>query len=260
MTTDARVQQIQDRLLPLQEALLQHPVYAAIDRLDKLQVFMQHHVFAVYDFMSLLKTLQQKLCSSRVPWLPPADPDVARLVNEIVLGEETDEDGAGGYCSHYDLYHRAMRGCGASTAAVDSFVESLRSGQPLEEALTTPGIPSSVQKFVQHTFKVIDGGNICAVASAFTFGREDLLPDVFQRVVDELNVETSGGLEDFRFYLSRHIELDGDHHGPMAQQMIVSLCGDDEENWQVASNAAVAALESRQVLWDGMHDAMQATG
>ena len=105
---------------------------------------------------------------------------------------------------------------------------------------------------------VIETGNLCGIASAFTFGREDLLPDVFQRVVDELNVETSGDLDDFRFYLSRHIELDGDHHGPMATRMIARLCDDDDIKWRVVEDAAVGSLQARKALWDGMYESMRA--
>jgi hypothetical protein len=219
---------------------------------------MQHHVFAVWDFMSLLKSLQHRLCGSTVPWLPPSDATVARLVNEIVLGEESDEDGEGGFASHFDLYHRAMRLCGASSRSIDRFLDGLRSGCTVEDALTKCDAPRCIRQFVCSTFEVIVGGDLCAIASAFTFGREDLLPDVFQRVVDELNVEASGGLDDFKFYLGRHIELDGDQHGPMAARMIAGLCGDDDIKWRVAEEAAVRSLQSRKALWDGMCESMRA--
>ena len=99
----------------------------------------------------------------------------------------------------------------------------------------------------------------CAIAAAFTFGREELLPDVFQRIVDELNVEISGGLNDFKFYLNRHIELDGDHHGPMAARMITRLCNADDDKWRIAEHAASKSLEAREALWDGIYKAIQAT-
>lgn len=257
MSADYRIDQIHKRLSQLRGALLDHSIYGEIDSIDKLHLFMQHHVFAIWDFMSLLKTLQQKLCGSCVPWIPPTDITTARLVNEIVLGEESDEDGEGGFSSHFDLYHRAMSRCGASTHTIDRFLNGLREGQSVEKALSRCNAPRSVRHFVSQTFDSIEGGNLCAVAAAFTFGREDLLPDVFQRIVDELNVESKGGLDDFNFYLSRHIELDGDHHGPMAAQMIAALCGENDLNWQVAENAAVRSLQARKVLWDGMYEAME---
>lgn len=252
-----QIDRIQARLTPLREKLLTHPVYPAIDSLERLQVFMQHHVFAVWDFMSLLKALQARICGSNLPWLPPQNRIAARLVNEIVLGEETDVDRDGNFASHFDLYHQAMNNCGADTKTINVFLNELREGQSLQSALATSQVPESVQHFVRHTFEVIEQGNLCAIASAFTFGREDLLPDVFQRVVDELNVAEGGGLDDFRYYLDRHIELDGDHHGPMAARMINEICGDDDSNWQIAEDAAVGSLKSRLALWDGMHETMQ---
>ena len=258
MTFDNRLDQIQSKLSPLRDALLEHPIYDEIDGIRNLHLFMQHHVFAVWDFMSLLKTLQRHLCASSVPWLPPSDPTAARLVNEIVLGEESDEDGEGGFASHFDLYHQAMKRCGASTYTIDRFLDGVRSDCSVDSALAKCDAPRCVRQFVYQTFDVIEGGDLCAIASAFTFGREDLLPDVFQRVVDELNVEASGGLDDFKFYLGRHIELDGDHHGPMAARMITGLCGDDDIKWRVAEGAAVRSLQARKALWDGMYEAIQA--
>ncbi|QDU92867.1 DUF3050 domain-containing protein [Lignipirellula cremea] len=257
MSTADRLAHIHQRLAPLRQGLLEHEIYGQIDRLEKLQVFMQHHVFAVWDFMSLLKTLQLRLCSSGVPWLPPTDPTAARLVNEIMLGEETDEDGHGGFASHFDLYRRSMDCCGATGDAIDGFLVELRQGQTVEAALSRPAIPPAVRPFVRQTFAVIDSGDLCAVASAFTFGREDLLPDVFQRIVDRLGEENDGVLDDFKFYLHRHIELDGDHHGPLAARMIAALCGDDDAKWQAAEDAAVSSLQSRRDLWDGMVAAIQ---
>jgi hypothetical protein len=258
MTLDNRLDQIQGKLSPIRIALLEHPIYGEIYSINNLHLFMQHHVFAVWDFMCLLKSLQQRLCDSSVPWLPPADRTAARLVNEIVLGEESDEDGEGGFASHFDLYHRAMRRCGASTDTIDRFLDGLRSDCSVESALAKCDAPLCVRQFVRQTFDVIEGGDLCAIASAFTFGREDLLPDVFQRVVDELNVDASGGLDDFNFYLGRHIELDGDHHGPMAARMITGLCGDDDIKWRIAEEAAVRSLQARKALWDGMYEAMRA--
>lgn len=251
-----RLNALRQRLAPLKEDLLNHPIYGHIDSLAALRLLMEHHVFAVWDFMSLLKELQRRLSCTTVPWLPSGQPLGCRLVNEIVLGEESDEDGHGGFASHFELYHRAMTGCGASTAAIDQFLQAIRAGQPVATALDSAPIPESVRHFVRRTFTVIEQGSVVAIASAFTFGREDLLPDLFRRVVEELNVQTCGGLEDFRYYLNRHIGLDEEEHGPMASKLITLLCGTDEDCWREAEEAAVQALEARKELWDGMLAAM----
>lgn len=252
-----RIERIHQRLNPLQSELLNHPIYREINSLEKLHMFMQHHVFAVWDFMSLLKSLQRRFCSPTIPWQPPADRLAARFINEIVLGEETDEDGEGGYASHFELYHRAMKRCGAATDSIDQFLVGLQTGKSIEEALLQCKAPTSVQSFVRQTFEVIERSDVCEIGSAFLFGREDLLPNIFQRIIASLNQESAGKLDSFLFYLNRHIELDEGHHGPMAARLISSLCGENDDRWHVAEEAAVAALQSRKILWDGMHEAMQ---
>jgi hypothetical protein len=241
-------------LVPIRNLLLDHPVYHRIDGIDALRTFMEHHVYAVWDFMSLLKELQRRLCCVEVPWTPPAKPALCRTVSEIVIGEECDEDGRGGYASHFDLYRRAMRGCGAKTDAIDQFVEKVRAGGDVNSALEGAGAPAPVQEFVRQTFEVIDSDEVCAIASAFTLGREDLLPDVFRRILDELDGLKVADLGDFRYYLDRHIELDGGEHGPMADRLLEELCGDDRDRWQMAEEAASKSLGARLRLWDCIHD------
>lgn len=252
-----RLDAIQARLAPLRAALVEHPIYREIDRLAALQTFMAHHVFAVWDFMSLLKALQQRLCCVTIPWTPAVDGGSSRLVNQIVLAEESDDDGHGGFASHFEMYRRAMIRCGASTAGIDGFIAAVRRGQSVAAALDAPGVPACAGRFVRHTFEVIEGGELCAIAAAFTFGREDLLPAVFRRMVEELNAQAGGQLEDFKYYLHRHIDLDGDEHGPMAHRLVETLCGDDAGRWRIAEETAAACLEARRRLWDGIRDAIQ---
>jgi hypothetical protein len=239
-------------LEPLRRALLEHPIYARIDCVAALHIFMQHHVFAVWDFMSLLKSLQQRLSYIQVPWLPPLNRQGCRLVNEIVLGEESDEDGEGSYASHFELYHRGMQRCGAATTVIDQFLDELRAGLSVEQALVGVVASNAVRDFVLQTFAVIDTGDLCAIASSFAFGREDLLPDVFRQIVGKLSMDGDGDLNLFKYYLERHIEVDDDQHGPMAERLIEFLCEASESNWHVAEDAAVRALESRLRLWDSV--------
>lgn len=256
LTMSRPIDRIQSKLAELRARLLEHEVYRRIDKVPALRCFMEHHVFAVWDFMSLLKALQRRYTCVTSPWTPPLNAKIARFINEIVVGEETDEDGKGGFASHFELYRNAMKQFGADTAPIDRLNEAIRAGGALTQALSDDGIPSAARQFVRDTFEVIESSDPVAILSAFTFGREDLLPSVFQRIVDELNVQSSGGLAEFQYYLQRHIGLDGDEHGPMAQRLIEMVCGDEERNWRTAEEAAVRSLQSRLAFWDGINAAI----
>ena len=250
MTRDSHYQQILDQLEPLRSRLIHHPVYQQIHNLDCLRIFMQHHIFAVWDFMSLLKALQQQLTCVSLPWTPPENTYHARMINEIVLAEECDENSTGGFSSHFDLYHNAMKHCGADTGPIDYFVESIRDGNSLEQAFRSSRPPNAVVPFIHTTFEIINRHDLCSIAAMFTFGRENLLPDLFSQIVKEINAQEKGQLRDFQYYLERHIELDGDHHQHMAIALMNSLCDDDPQKWQTARKTAVRALESRLSLWN----------
>lgn len=245
------LQELQLRLVPLRASLVEHELYRRIEDAASLRTFMEHHVFAVWDFMSLLKGLQKQLTCVEIPWRPARDCSAARLVNEIVLGEESDEDGEGSFASHYELYLRAMKEAGANTASIEQFVERIDEGAGLETALAEAKAPEAAAAFVEATFRTIEQGSLCCLASAFTFGREDLLPSVFQKIAEEADA-ASGGFSKFRYYLDRHIQLDGDVHGPMAARLVRTLCGDVPERWRQAEAGAAAALRARIALWDGM--------
>jgi hypothetical protein len=255
-----RIGMLESRLGPLRKALLSHAVYGRIRGISSLRAFMEYHVFAVWDFMSLLKALQRRLTCVEVPWVPVADAAACRLVNEIVLGEESDEDGQGGYSSHFDLYLSAMRQYGADVGPVNRLVASIRGGMSLQSALDEATLPSVVRAFVENSFAVIERGDCCAIASAFTFGREDLLPDMFRRIVDELEPGPKEEADLFRYYLDRHIAVDSGEHGPSAELLVERLCGDDDERWAAAERAAVRSLEARLKLWDGVCERIDAGG
>lgn len=233
-------------------ALLEHRLYGRLRTLEHLAVFMAHHVFAVWDFMSLLKALQVRITCTSVPWLPQGNAQVRRLVNEIVLGEESDALPAGGATSHFELYLQAMREAGADTAQVEHFIRLLQSGQAVAAALDQAGVPATVGAFVRHTFEVIERGQAHEIAAAFTYGREDLIPEMFTQLVHGLERQFPGKLATLNYYLERHIELDGEEHGEMGRQMVDLLCEQDPRREQEASQVAVAALQARLRLWDGI--------
>jgi len=241
------------------QALLEHRLYGQLRTVEHLAVFMEHHAFAVWDFMSLLKALQVRLTCVSVPWLPQGNAAVRRLVNEIVLGEESDALPEGGASSHFELYLKAMREAGADTAGMEHFIRRLESGQAVREALDQQGVPSPVRAFVRHTFEVIERGRPHEIAAAFTYGREDLIPEMFTQLVRGLEQQFPGKLATLRYYLDRHIELDGEEHGEMGRQMVGLLCAGDPLREQEATQAAVQALQARIALWDGIAAALESS-
>lgn len=209
---------------------------------------MQSHVFAVWDFMSLLKALQQRLTCTSVPWTPTGFPESRRFLNEIVLGEESDQY-EGRAISHFELYLQAMDEASADTAPIRSLIDSIH--QNTFSPATIPA-PPAAQAFVASTFRVIDSNNLAAMAAAFTFGREDVIPDIFRELVRDLNRQHPGAFAKFIWYLERHIEVDGEDHGPLSLRMVADLCGTNDALWEQAATAAEQAITARLTLWDGI--------
>lgn len=238
-------------LSALRQQLFQHPLYDSVQTADHLRLFMREHVFAVWDFMSLLKRLQQFVTCCTVPWMPPADARVSRFINEIVLGEECDEDGRGGYASHFELYLQAMEDVGADTRPIRDFLQAVSAGVTIDKAIARVSILPSTRSFVLTTMRLAKSGQPHEVASAFFHGREDVIPDMFARLVKSLPRQ---GVSTDRLvhYLNRHIELDANDHGPLARRLVESLCQQDPERQQAAQRTAIQSIQSRIELWDGL--------
>ena len=247
----------QDRycLAALRTQLLDHPVYAEVASVEDLRRFMEDHVFAVWDFMSLLKRLQQDLTCTKVPWFPADNARAARLINDIVIGEETDVDPDGSYVSHLDLYLRAMVDVGASTRQFDAFRSMARVGVSVETAMVRTGVSSHVQAFVAHTMTLARSGSTEEVLAAFFYGREDIIPEMFSRLQKTLpgarHNNDNDPLRHFVYYIERHIELDGDSHGPMGRELLEGLVADSPQRDERALRAACNSIKARIELWNG---------
>jgi hypothetical protein len=246
----AKTAQLVARLEAEQRQVMQHPVYRAISP-ESLPMFMEHHVFAVLDFMWLLKALQRRLTSTELSWTPVGDPVVRRLINEIVLGEESDEI-EGRPLSHFELYLEAMDEAGADTGPVRRFADAIDAGVPVSDALDGCGAPEGAVRFTGETWRLVNEGSVAEHVGAFAFGREQIIPEMFSVVMGQ-----GGDLERFpafRTYLERHIEVDAENHGPMAMRMVEQVCADDPEAWRQVEAASLTSLAARCRLWDAVID------
>ena len=237
-------------------ALSQHPVYALLSHPDAIPTFMEHHVFAVWDFMSLVKSLQQDLTCVQLPWRPVGSANTRFLINEIVLGEESDVDEFGERISHFELYLKAMDQAHADTTAILKVLQGLGAGLPVVQSLQLSGGPTGAVSFSEHTFRVIAEEPVGVRAAVFAFGREDLIPKMFLYMIQSMTSDEQARLSTFRYYLERHIEVDGGHHSHLAWEMTQELLGDDAALWAHAATIVGESLEARTKLWDSVAEAL----
>lgn len=238
---------------PLRQEIVNHKVYSMINDLDDLKVFMNYHIYAVWDFMSLLKTLQNNLTCTSVPWFPKGSAETRNLINEIVVGEESDVDSFGVRKSHFELYLDAMQQCGADTSAIEKFISELQRSGDFQAAYKISNTPREAQNFVDFTFKIINSQKSYLQSAIFTFGREDLIPGMFISLVNDIHTNFPDSISTFKYYLERHIEVDGDHHSHLALQMTANLCENNAQFWKEAEEATLESLQQRINLWDGVY-------
>lgn len=246
------ITQVRNTIEPVRQQIIQHKLYHHMQCMNDIRIFMQYHIFAVWDFMSLLKSLQQLLTCTTIPWVPRGSSATRFLINEIVTGEESDLAPDGTRISHFELYLQAMQQAGADLQPIQQCLQQLEDGQDINTLLSAASIPVAAREFMQYTFDLIFQAPVHVQAAVFTFGREDLIPDMFFALVNDLDRQFPGQISIFKYYLERHIEVDGDLHSQLGMQMVEELCGTDPVKWREATLAARIALEKRLLLWDGI--------
>ena len=247
------IEHLQEQIRPYREAIVNHRVYSAIKTPEDLQIFMEYHVYAVWDFMSLLKALQNNLTCTSLPWFPKGDANTRFLINEIVVGEEADVDAEGNRKSHFEIYIEAMKQSNANSNGIDKFIEELKKSGNFDNAYDAAQAPIAVKNFIDFTFRIIETGKAHLQAAIFTFGREDLIPGMFHSIINDINIKFPESISTFKYYLERHIEVDGDHHSHLALQMVSNLCCTDENYWKEATEVSIQCLQKRIELWDEVY-------
>ena len=246
---------INHKIEPQKELLLQHSLYNKVKTIADLNCFLENHIYAVWDFMSLLKALQAKLTCTTTPWFATKNPETRYLINQIVVAEESDLTIDGHHQSHYEMYLEAMESCGANTTGIEHFLSEVNSIRNIFVAIKKSNLHPNIKAFLDFTFRVIDEGKSHEIAAAFTFGREDLIPSMFTVILKNFQVNfPDTNLNKLIYYFERHIELDADEHGPMAMKMITELCGTDQQKWTEVEEISLLALEKRIGLWDAIEE------
>ena len=230
--------------------LRQHPLTSrqSINCLEDLKIFMSNHVYAVWDFMCLVKQLQQHLAPSGSPWIPAYSASSRRWINEIVLGEESDIAIDGGNASHFESYIIAMKEIGIDTNWIQTWPDHVRQ-VGWEAAIQNPQVPEPAKFFMTTTKKFVDSNKPWIICAALALGREDLLPEQFQSVLNQLEAARIPS-RTFSWYLARHVEIDGTEHGPAARKLLEELCENDLIKQQEATQAAIDAIQAREQYWN----------
>lgn len=240
------------------EILLQHSLYEKVKTIDDLHQFLESHVYAVWDYMSLLKALQSKLTCTVTPWLASQNPEARYFINEIVLAEESDLALDGKRLSHFEMYVEAMKICGAQTTELESFLQNVRDTQNVLISIKQSTLHPKIKAFLDFTFRIIEEGKTHKIAAAFTFGREDLIPNMFTEILKNFQQNFSDtNLSQLIYYFERQIDLDAYEHGPMSMQMIARLCEEDAQKWKDVEEVSLMALEKRIGLWDAIEEKIE---
>jgi hypothetical protein len=228
-----------------------------VKNINDLRILMENHVFAVWDFMSLVKSLQHFLCKTSNCWLPQGynvqRAKSARLINEIVLSEETDFNSDDvSVISHFDLYCSAMKEIGADVQPIRMWIGTLQD-KPISGQFDSSLIPKASQKFIKKTFEFISTNKPHVLAAAFAFGRETIIPDMFLKLQSELDISKIN-CPQFFYYLERHIEVDAEEHGPASLALVKDLCENNQLWIEEAKNVAIEAINARIEFWNDITD------
>lgn len=235
----------------LQKEIREHALYGAITDISSLRCFMEQHVICVWDFMCLLKSLQQAFTCTHTAWVPPVDAEAARLVNEIVLAEESDRLPNGTASSHFEMYLRAMEEVGCDLSVMNEFIDRIRSGQSLVRAVSESRFNDGAKRFVRHTIEVLQQP-IHVQAAVFFHSRENLIPGIFQEFVREIH-RNEMPVPTLMHYFVRHAKIDADEHTPKAQILLGRVYQGNSQRMLEGEEAAAKALKERLYLWDAIY-------
>ena len=240
------------KLNDLKQKITAHPLFE--NKLEPKHIckFMESHIFAVWGFMSILKSLQKIITPDNLPWMPNKNTKngLVNFVNEIILCEESDYIEGIGFISHFEIYLLAMKNMGARTDQLDKLTSKINYEGYNEKYLDDVDASDEVKSFLKHDLEVSINGTLPEIIGAFTLGREKVIPNMFGYILPAIK-ETSTS-KYLITYLERHIDIDGDRHGPLSMKLLNASCG--KEELSLAYATAIKSLELRLMVWDKVYE------
>lgn len=224
----------------MREYLITHPLYTSLNNLDRVRVFTENHVFSVWTFMCLLKSIITNLedTTSSYLWTGVKDPRLYRALCEIWIDEASDTVNDG-IQSHLDLYLQSMEEIHADTTVILQLLERVRTDHHF--SLEDLPILASTKEFIQKQFHVINTYSFEDTLTYFAYGRELLIPEMFRPLFEYLKTQDIP-CPHFLLYLEKHIHLD-DLHGKKLLQFV------NDNNERIIHEA----YTDRMILWNGIY-------
>ena len=222
--------------------LYDHPLYNSIKTPNHIRQYMYNQVWCVWDFMTLVKSIQLKLIPPSILWQPPKYPTLAAYIYEVLLTEETDKSiRQNENASHFQTYLEAMQQSKVDTKAIDKFIELLRSGASFDKAITKCDIHKEAREFVENTYAFANS-ELHISTAVFCLSREGIIPGIFNSLLSNLNLDKD--FQILNWYLNRHIYLDSESHGPLSIKLFKTVV-DTKKKEKEALEAALSALKAR---------------
>ena len=240
------------KLDDLKNKITAHPLFA--NKLEPKHIckFMESHIFAVWGFMSILKSLQKMITPNNLPWMPNKNTKngLVNFVNEIILCEESDYIEGIGFVSHFEIYLLAMKNMGAKTDQLDKLTSRIIEKGYNKKYIDDVDASAEVKSFLKYDLEVSMNGTLPEIIGAFTLGREKVIPNMFSYILPA--IEETSASKYLITYLERHIDIDGDRHGPLSMKLLNASC--DKKQLSLAYAAAIKSLELRLLVWDRIHE------
>ena len=184
-----------------------------------------------------------------IPWMPNQNTrnGLTNFINEIVLCEESDYIDDIGYISHFEIYLLAMDKMNADTSQIILLTEKLKNEGYNKKLIDELSIYDEVKDFVKFDLDVALSRNLPKIIGSFTLGREKVIPNMFSYIIN--CIENNNSTKNLLTYLDRHINIDGDRHGPLSIKLLDTIC-DTDHAYALAYNSGITSLQLRLKVWD----------